>query len=338
MVYAGGWLGQDNLGDEALLIASRRLFHKFALVQYPRSSRELRMLCRLFRPARVAVSSGGTLLNRSTSHLAVMQECSTIFPHSFVFGAGVGDPVYWAERSEWKDLLPEWKPVLARCTYVGVRGPRSAEILGDIGIEAEVIGDPVIALADPKREAETEVVPDSVGLNIGQSYGNVWGSEREIQQEFVRLATLANNAGWKVRWFVVWPEDLAITVQTARDSGTESEICEVYRDPEAFLDLVRPLSVFAGIKLHAVVLATCAHVPSVMLEYRPKCRDYMRSIEQEEYVVRTDSFKGAQVWDTLRSLDARRSHFSDILAERITLLKNRQFERASGLTQVFMKH
>jgi polysaccharide pyruvyl transferase WcaK-like protein len=49
--------------------------------------------------------------------------------------------------------------------------------------------------------------------------------------------------------------------------------------------------VFVGIKLHSVILSYCANTPAIMVEYQPKCRDFMASIDMEQYNVRVDEFK-----------------------------------------------
>lgn len=336
MVYIGGWKGHDNLGDEALFLAYKKLFPDYSFINYPKG-RALAMLCKVLNPARVAVLAGGTLINRGEGYLAAMRECSDIFPKLVVFGTGVANPAFWSRYPEWKDTLKEWKPILERCVYVGVRGPISAEILKNIGVTAEVIGDPVISFCDGETALKEKVMPESVGFNIGHSFGKVWGDEETIQKEFTILAKLAKKAGWKVRWFIVWPQDREITLQTARDSGTEAEVYEIYRETELYLRLVRPLSVFVGMKLHAVVLATCAYVPSVMLEYRPKCRDYMRSIEQEAFTVRTDCFTAEYVWDLISSLNVDRTRLSHILSEKIKFLRDKQISKASDLMKIFSK-
>jgi polysaccharide pyruvyl transferase WcaK-like protein len=40
-----------------------------------------------------------------------------------------------------------------------------------------------------------------------------------------------------------------------------------------------------SVRLHAAVLASCAGVPSVLLAYRSKCRDFMSSMELESFAV-----------------------------------------------------
>jgi polysaccharide pyruvyl transferase WcaK-like protein len=207
----------------------------------------------------------------------------------------------------------------------------------DIGVNAEVIGDPVIAFCDDETAPKEKVMPESVGFNIGHSFGKVWGDEETIKQEYIRLAKSAKKAGWKVRWFIVWPQDREITLQTARASGTEDEVYEIYREPELYLRLVRTLSVFVGMKLHSVVLSTCAYVPSVMLEYRPKCRDYMMSIGHKDHVIRTDEFRGEAVWDFVKYLNSRRAVSSEVLYKSIKPLRDRQFKKAEDIMAGMLK-
>lgn len=329
LVYVGGWLGHDNLGDEALWHAYRRIFDTHSLVHYPSAGGSaLSVPHRFLRIADAAVLAGGTLINRE-SYLPAVRECTKNIRPCFVLGTGVADPAFWRNWSQWKDTLDQWRPLLKRCTYIGVRGPRSAEVLADIGIDAEVVGDPVLALCDDASVAPEQLLPRSIGLNIGGPSDRMWGDRETIGREAARLAARARQAGWNVRWFVVWPNDKEATLQAAHDSGTEAEVYEIYDDADRYLDLVRPLSVFVGMKLHAVVLATCAFVPSIMLEYQPKCRDYMRAIEQQDCTVRTDRFDGGQVWDLVQDLHGKRHQVSLALCERVHALRDSLFRRAA---------
>jgi polysaccharide pyruvyl transferase WcaK-like protein len=96
------------------------------------------------------------------------------------------------------------------------------------------------------------------------------------------------------------------------------------------------MSVFVGTRLHSVVLATCAFVPSVMLEYRPKCRDYMLSIGQEDYVIRTDKFRSEEVWERACELNSERNRFSEALYQSIKPLRERQLRKASELQKAML--
>ena len=195
----------------------------------------------------------------------------------------------------------------------------------------EVVGDPALTFAADQLCENGSYMPDSVGFNIGQSDGCMWGSEDRVLDEYVRLATLARDSGWRVKWFVVYPPDLSITVKAAQLSGTSDEIHEIYSDVGRYLELVRPLSTFVGMKLHATALASCAYVPSVMLEYRPKCRDFMQSIGQDEMTIRTDTFKAEEVWDIVSALNSKRQAASKVLYDAIKPLSKAQKSKADQL-------
>jgi hypothetical protein len=331
--YVGGWLGHRNLGDEALLAAYRHLFPGYGFVTYPYHISQAALQVSRWRRACVAgVLAGGTLIGRGDADTfgAVFEA----FPSSFVFGTGVANPSFWSDRDpSFKSRLAQWRPLLERCRYVGVRGPLSAEILADLGIgNVEVVGDPVLAFAEDQGQATTATRSPALGLNIGQSKGQVWGGEQRLASQFVSLARIARARGWEVSWFVVWEEDWKTTVHAARASGTSQRIHRIYDNPQAFLNLVRPLTAFVGMKLHAVVLATCAYVPSIMVEYRPKCRDYMKSIGQEDVTIRGDVFDGAAAWEIVKSWESQRPERARSLYGGISALRRIQQRRAEQMS------
>jgi polysaccharide pyruvyl transferase WcaK-like protein len=161
-----------------------------------------------------------------------------------------------------------------------------------------------------------------------------WGEPERIYTEFIKLGNLARKAGWEVKWFVLWPPDLAITRKLAIATNTENEIYEVYTDVFKYLDQVRSLSTYVGTRLHSVALATCDYVPSIMLEYRPKCRDYMASIGLEDWTLRTDQFRADEVWDKLKSWNGQRRKLSELLFKKILPLKDKQRKKAEVLMEI----
>ena len=215
LVYIGGYLGYKNLGDEAVFEACKKIFTKYSVIDYPKPGGPMLSipanLLKLFGMADIACLAGGTFINRS-GNLAITRESVDIFRKVFVFGSGVSDPSFWSGKKMWEDTRVFWKPLLEKCKYIGVRGPRSVELLQEIGISnSEVIGDPVLIFSRNEPAKEDSYIMNTLGLNIGHSYENVWGSEDIIEAEFVKLATFAKKVGWKVSWFVVWPQDLEIT-------------------------------------------------------------------------------------------------------------------------------
>lgn len=333
VIYVSGSPDSNNLGDKTLFKAHQRLFHRCSFVRYGTGGRVMRLLTRAMGVSGHAMLAGGTLINRWG--LGPAEECTGLFEKFFVFGTGVAQPAFWSTRPGWRDMISSWKPVLERADYLGVRGPLSAAALREAGLpRAEVIGDPVLAYAGPSPPHSGTYHARCLGLNLGESKGNVWGSEERIVEEAASLARRARENGWTVRWFVVHPGDKAATLRAASSSRTEGDVLELY-DHHEYLESVMRVGVFVGMKLHAVVLATCAYVPSVMLEYRPKCRDYMMSIDHEELTVRTDRFHAVDVWSMVEELVAQREAFSKRLYDCITPVRIRLQTKAEEIMSQF---
>jgi len=332
VAYVGGWLGKRNLGDNALLASYRTLFPAFNFVHFDGG----RIACRLARHIprlRSGMLAGGTIIGQMPEWLGIAKAFLKVHPELVVFGSGVEEPSFWQGET----ALQDWKRVLEQCRSIGVRGPRSAELLGGIGLNSvEVVGDPVLTFA--LRDVNAAPLLDSVGLNLGTSDGKVWGDEDRIRREMTALARTARESGWRVEWYVVWPKDLEITMQAAEASGTSQNVHVICEDHGLFMRQVRRLSVFVGMKLHATVLATCALTPSVMLEYRPKCRDFMQSVNQEDFSFRTDSFRAGAVWEILTGWNQHRQVAAAALARAVHSLQARQHAAAHTVSELINPH
>jgi len=323
--YVGGWTGKQNLGDEALRPAVERLFPQLSLFQF-HGGRLARSALRAIPTLKCGVLGGGTLIGQKGHWLEIAQEFLAQRKSLMLFGTGIEEPDFWPGEP----ALEAWKPVLDRCTFLGVRGPISANALRRLGYgNAVIVGDPVLAFA---REAINEnPIPRSVGINVGTADGRLFGSdERRIISEMSRFARIARKAGWTVEWFVVWPKDLAATLQAANESGTNQIVHTIYQDYEYFIARARRLSTFVGMKLHATLLATCALTPSLMVEYRPKCRDYMQSIGQDEATIRTDRFTAETAWETILQWNDQRGEVARTLAAGVRTMCLDQ-QRSAGL-------
>jgi polysaccharide pyruvyl transferase WcaK-like protein len=336
VAYVSGFLGKQNLGDEALQQAAPLIFDQVRFLHYD-SSRTLRILLRKFPRIKCGVLAGGTLINRIPAWWETASEFQAMSQRLYILGTGVAHPSFWNGRKGYVNQMAQWKNLLEKCSFVGVRGPLSAEVLREAGLSAvEVVGDPVLTFAD--NEVTRDYVPNSIGLNIGQAGGGfLWGDQDEILRQFIRLAKIAREAKWRVRWLVVWPPDLDLTRKAAQESGTADDIVENYTEPRRYLDEVRPLSVFVGMKLHATILATCTYVPSIMLEYQPKCRDYMQSIGEEAHNIRTDQFKADTVWELAKALNAKRNSFALKLHENVHGLRQFQQAKAQGIMEEMLR-
>jgi hypothetical protein len=330
LAYIGGVYGSQNLGDEALRIAAERLFSGCCLLEYPRKERLARPVTSIF-PVRNGILAGGTLINQREVWLDLVVRYIPVISNFVIFGTGVAHPAFWNDRRI------EWKRLLEKCRFVGVRGPLSAELLAEVNYDrVEVVGDPALVFASDEWDRGDGHTPNTIGLNIGWDRAKQWGTQAEICNEAAKLAALARAAGWKVIWHVICPMDLDITLRVAKSSQTANYIHQVFKDPMKFIDLVKSCSVFVGTRLHSVVLATCAYVPSVMLEYRPKCRDYMLSIGQSDFLTRTDEFRAEEIWEKVLHVNSRRNCFSEGLYVSMKPLRERQRVRASEVQQAML--
>ncbi len=313
-----GWAGHDNLGDEALFEAIEMLLPDHAL--YPHSLKARRPVAwwaaDAIRKTRTCCLGGGTLIFSGNRNLRSLRSALHRGLPVFSMGAGVVDRA-WGEPSErYEARRAEWLDVLGQFRGVAIRGPISKVTLESRGFTAaEVTGDPALVFS---QEARGAAVRDRLlGVNVGTAGKNVWGGEAS---ESALVDTLADatarlmRRGWDCRIFSVWPADDAVCEALAERLGLAGDAVQRhYRDARAFMRSAGECCVFTGMKLHSVVLACCANVPPVMLEYRTKCRDFMASMELDAYDVRIDHVQPDQLAALIEQARDRRAALADQL-------------------------
>jgi hypothetical protein len=179
-----GWVGFDNLGDEAIYSVCKQRFSglrwsSFERLEYKphvaqfirRGTRDGNHLLRVLKDellhqtrlrnvttngihhltsglgGLVGLLGGGTVINQGDD---LFDSYVTVRHRTKslvpVFGAGVGSPDFWSTKSGWKDRRKDWVAVLNELPTVGVRGPLSKALLDDAGSRNVVVcGDPVVA-------------------------------------------------------------------------------------------------------------------------------------------------------------------------------------------------
>jgi polysaccharide pyruvyl transferase WcaK-like protein len=319
-----GWVGHGNMGDEASFEAYRRAFPERSFVAAP-SARLVRPLGAARRPlVQAAALGGGTLIGwphfrRSFEELLAASTCG-----GFMLGTGVEDPGYEGHnpflphgvRAE----LERWRDVFAQLPVVAVRGPRSQEVLRDVGVRAEVVGDPALQLPDlPPVEVRERLL----GLNAGQCDG-LWGDDLQaVVDAAVQSARTLRDSGWQVRLVPLSPSDPPVLREIARALDGHAQLVDGYRDLARLREALAECHVFVGQKLHSVVLASGAGVPAVALEYHPKCRDFQRSLGRERFTVRTDALGRAQIVELVDELAGTRDEESRAIGAAIGELRAR---------------
>jgi polysaccharide pyruvyl transferase WcaK-like protein len=291
-----GWHGRNNLGDDAIYDAVRSQLPGATFVDMPCLPHEMirAVATGLNRSLRrgTQVLGGGTLIGRRFwRRLVTRGTALTKREGSYAIGVGVEDPVFLGRNSgSEKDELKRWAPILSEFRTVSARGPRSAELLSDIGLSVAVSGDPALLLPRP------DVVPEDglIGVNLG--FGDdLWGHDpTRLADEMSAAVRQLSSRGCRFVGILMNPDDKRWTEVALKDIA--ADIVLPVDAAEAARELAR-CSVVIVSRLHAGILAAVSDTPVISLEYQPKCRDFALSIDDERSLIRTDKLSAAAVVD-----------------------------------------
>lgn len=183
-----GWVGKENLGDEALWqvcqssfpllhwtlwdelryeysakrylgnIRQEKNYILKALAEELRTFQKTRMLAHKLAHrwtsrggGEIGLLGGGTLINREDTWLDAYKAIRKRTGRLLpVFGTGVANPSLWSSEPGWIDKRKEWVSLLSELPIIGVRGPLSKALLEEAGAKRVIVsGDPVVALHSP---------------------------------------------------------------------------------------------------------------------------------------------------------------------------------------------
>lgn len=273
-----GWLGRENFGDEIMLRAVQDLLPN-ARVAYEAPAAKLLLL------------GGGTLINRLT-YLEALRRHDSPRVERAVFGTGVADPVYWGIT----EPIDQWLDFLDSCAYVGVRGPRSEALLREWGFqgELEVVGDPGLSVHPPEGiDRDDGLVVVSPAFTAGQLWGE---SDQAVFDAMSGMVETLREKGHEIAYLSCYPGDDRFVMEIMRRSGSiDAGYVAAYADHDAGIELLARAGAVVAERLHAAVIAAAMGTPFVAVEYRPKVRDFARSVAQETFVLRSDEITGERL-------------------------------------------
>jgi len=331
-----GWTGHENLGDEMLYQAYQRLFPEYHVLPFISLRSSRRDTYRKLTGRDIFAAGclgGGTLINRSRKRLQTFSGLLDECPVCFCLGTGVANAGFWEGRAVWEDLLTAWVDRLKQCQFVGVRGPIGAAVLKQAGLEdVHVVGDSALIFAEESYATCEENV---LGVNVGTALGNVWGTEEQMIERIALACRALQSKGWKILFLCVWPDDMDGTRALAKRIGiADPRIHLITSDVKQALDVCGRCTTFIGMKLHSVVAAICAGVPSIMIEYRPKCRDFMASLDLEEYVVRSDGIEVDHLVSLSENLASNRPAIQEKIRKRTAEFKQCLTDAAGRIKRI----
>jgi len=299
-----------------LFIAFQKLFQRALVLPYKLNDKfkKFEKVCPI--PLFKSVCLGGGTLINFNELAPEFEYIQKKYARTFVFGTGVRNPCFWATRGKHKDSIQDWVRILKRCEFVGVRGPLSCEILKGHGLDnVKIIGDLALSLAPSSVKPKS--MNKRVGMNIGMSGGHVWGSEEEVLEKVIGLGNALLDNGWDITFLPVLDRDVPYIRRAVERLKKRVNIMQDFLSLEKTMHFLASCDLFIGEKLHSVILAMATYTPAIMLEYRPKCLDFMLSMDMQEFNVRTDEMQISWILEKVRRLYSNTAFYQNKIAEKI---------------------
>ncbi|MFC1719229.1 polysaccharide pyruvyl transferase family protein [Candidatus Poribacteria bacterium] len=307
-----GCIGYQNMGDEACLEGYQMLMDRLSPVDWWLHSLNGYDFIGN-EPFDAIALGGGTLLSPhgNLGDAAMLEAKHRQVPY-FIFGTGL-ESIEWEGLPE-EPMLSDFVEMVRGASLIGVRGPLSKNYLTEIGISAEriqVIGDPAVMLQVDNDDKEPSGSEQErwVGVNVGTSFGRVYGwDEERMCAELVKAIESIAAQGWGICLFPIWTRDLKIQNSVAEKLSHLPRVrnIQTVTPPHELMELIRGFRSVIAMKLHVGILSAAAGTPYIPWAYRPKVEDFATAIGVEQYVVRTNANAEelVEAWEKLQQDEA----------------------------------
>lgn len=325
-----GWVGNQNIGDEAICKAVQRLLPNLEFSQYEYTERR-----------DIVIYGGGTIFPSVVSRNSVYSDRA----FTAAIGVGARNPSFWNQQFSKFDLgyftgitvnknqgrLPIIDNPLYRLTkffdsywsynktltykdfeavrkadidYLGVRGPDTSNRFRQFGIKHEIVGDTALIL-EPSSYKSEDTHRIAVTLRDNSYYGWSTNDYHDSVVEFCQQ----NADDYEFVFMPFWPPDIEVCMNAAGQvpGATFRDFCSRV-NVQATLDEIAKCDLVIGDKLHANVLGACAYTPFVSLEYRPKNLDFAKSVGMDKFSKRTDTIDTTWLQDRLEQIKNSDEH------------------------------
>jgi len=293
-----GWVGHKNVGDEAILLANKKLFSAYKLAPEHMANKVSNSGITLF--------GAGTLLPMWTMKLFLNNR------YNYAFGVGVRNPSFWGNFDPF--VIKQVKRF--RFRFVGVRGRISHDLLKNWGIASEVVGDPVLMLKPLSYRKKEE----KIAINVSPASKEMWGKPQVLMKETIKLCkTLKKHHDLILIPFYV--DDVPFMHKISRETGVS--VFDDWMNIQSTLNVISSCNIMIGQKLHAIVFSAAGHTPFISLEYKPKCLEFAESVGYGKYNLRTDQMTAKRVTNLLDDLLCRWDHMHELLIGNIEIYRRK---------------
>lgn len=304
-----GWLGFNNLGDEIMWSAFKRLAHdhsnKINCEVFP-----YKMGLNNIDPFDTVVLGGGSLLTEP--YIDVVYRAAATGKKVLIWGSGID----WINKQKLEQFMnnqidvesllgtaedTKLREIMAAAHYVGVRGPLTYRALKQAGTKMDnvkISGDPAFLLRPEPKQGVSHHKEEwfnrtkIVGLNWGTARNRLYGGNEEaVENSLALVAKELINQGFGIYMYCVWGNDrlpanrLYEKIGDSKNVMLEPRLLNYYE----LLDIMTQREFTINFKLHANVVSSVANTPFVALGYRFKVFDFALSTGLGEYVVPTDA-------------------------------------------------
>jgi len=339
-----GFYGMGNLGDEAILKALLRELNKFSRIEVivfspgpeqvsrthgvkslPSQGRRS-FLQRIWeiKTSDLFVLGGGGLLkdygcdsSNLEGWLRLLRLAKKLKVKTALYAVGVENIRYDDSRKFLRDALDG-------VDLITVRDSTSKDILKSIGVKGEVkvVADPAVLLASGSARKIGDIpMSPRIMICVRHWFDKGFYIEKpEVNENFIRSLSVAADflvEHYKAKIDFVpfrtasYDDDRIVAKQVIsymrHKDRTRVHSCTP--EVDEFAEMARQSSLVIGMRLHSLILATAVGVPVIGLEYMPKVRAYMDSIDQGNYSLKLEALTSdkliALIEDTFKRYDTR---------------------------------
>jgi polysaccharide pyruvyl transferase WcaK-like protein len=198
------------------------------------------------------------------------------------------------------------------------------------------VGDPALLIEgfdDGHRRPDERLI----GVNLGFG-SDLWmhDEDRVVKEVSTALRTLVRRHQFRVLFLVVNDADSHYAHDCRDQAELAQDECPIVRalDADSYMVAITECWIMISQRLHAGILAAAAGIPGIMLEYQPKCRDFMESVAQPQWSIRTDQLDAARLVDLATDLSENRQQQAKILNASVAELRQRLREEIARLGEM----